>query len=105
LELEKALTKLRELLHPNGVRVILDKTEIDSKEFKRNPLDSNRIFISGRPMEFYPNARVGESPCCDIRIPHSYRTIEVDGKKYEVPISELIGKAALNAIKETSGCC
>jgi len=105
LELEKALTKLRELLRPNGVRVIMDKTEIDSEEFNRNPLDSNRIFINGRPMEFYLNARVGESPCCDICVPHSCRTIEVDGKTYEVPSSELIVKAALNAIKETSGCC
>jgi len=83
----------------------MDKTEIDSEEFNRNLLDSNRSFINGRPMKFYLNARVGESSCCDNCVPHSCRTIEVDGKTYEVPSSELIVKAALNAIKETSGCC
>lgn len=105
LELEKAVSKLREVLLPLGIKVILRKREISYEEFKKDPLISNQILINGRGIESYLNAKVGESPCCDLCTPYNCRTVEIDGKSYEVISSDLIVKAGLNAVGELLGHC
>lgn len=63
-EIQRALGKLEEALHPLGIAPSLDVREIDEKAFKANPSESNRIWIAGKPMEEWLGASVGSSRCC-----------------------------------------
>ena len=63
-EMEKALQTLEQSLAPLGVRVALEKQELNTIEFQKDPLQSNRIWIEGRSLEEWLVLRVGQSPCC-----------------------------------------
>lgn len=80
IELEIAVSKLKEVLKPLGIQVLLLKEEISREEFEKDPLSSNVILINDRPLESYINANVGKSSCCDVCAPHECRTLEFDGK-------------------------
>ncbi|MDD3656452.1 MAG: DUF2703 domain-containing protein, partial [Atribacterota bacterium] len=64
-ELDKAMDKLKQELIPLGFDVSLKKEELNISEFKKEPLQSNRIWINDQPIENIIKGDVGQSPCCD----------------------------------------
>ncbi|MEM2328829.1 MAG: DUF2703 domain-containing protein, partial [Nitrososphaerota archaeon] len=50
-EVERAVLVLKQLLAPLGIEVVVEKDELSINEFRENPLESNRIWIEGRPIE------------------------------------------------------
>ncbi|MEM2921107.1 MAG: DUF2703 domain-containing protein [Candidatus Bathyarchaeia archaeon] len=110
-ELNKAVYILGQSLAPLGVEVILEKKELSVSEFKKDPLQSNRIWINNQPLEDYIIGSVGQSPCCDVCGPSECRTLEIEGQIYETIPSEIIIQAGLvaasqliNASKNITGC-
>ncbi len=110
-ELDKAVNKLQEALIPLGIKVTLEKEEINISEFKQDPLQSNRIWINEQPLEDLIKGEVGQNPCCEVCGPSDCRTVEIDGKIYETISSDLIIQAGLIAanqilsVKRTNSCC
>lgn len=107
IELLKAVSTLRRGLKPFGIQVVLEKKEIKFEEFESDPLSSNKIVINGRSLEEWLKAKAGKSQCCDLCAPNECRTVELNGRIYEVPSSELIVKAGIEAVKEllSKECC
>ncbi len=110
-ELHKAAEMLRQALAPLGIEVALDEVEIGLEEFKRQPLESNRISIDGRSIEEWLGGTTGQSPCCDVCGPNDCRTVTVDGQTYEAIPADLIVRAGLLAAASSSpsvsahSCC
>ena len=96
-EMQRAVSKLKEVLGPLGIEPTLETREIDEEEFEANPSESNRIWIAGRPMEEWLGARVGSSRCCSVCGESECRTVEVGGTTFEAIPEELFLKAALAA--------
>lgn len=96
-EMQRAVSKLKEVLGPLGIEPTLETREIDEEEFEANPSESNRIWIAGRPMEEWLGARVGSSRCCSVCGESECRTVEVGGTTFEAIPEELFLKAALVA--------
>lgn len=46
-----AAATLRQALAPLGIEVVLETRTLDGKAFERDPAESNRIWIAGRPLE------------------------------------------------------
>ena len=80
--LRKAESTLKQSLALLGIEVILEKEELSVTEFKKDSLQSNRIWINNRLLEDWIEGRVGHSPCCDVSGPHDCRTVEVEGQIY-----------------------
>ncbi len=98
-ELNKAINYLHSILLSQGIKIVLEKREVSSEEFQKNPLQSNRIIINGKLLEEYINGKEGKSPCCDICGPNDCRTIVVNNHiVYEQIPAELIINACLKAI-------
>lgn len=110
-ELEKALFTLRRSLGPLEIEVILEKEEIPPSKFKKDPLQSNRIWVNDRLLEDWIVGKVGQSLCCDVCGPSECRTVEVEGRVYETIPANLIIKAGLLAASQLIGpgtqevCC
>lgn len=110
-EVDKAVSMLTKSLSPLGIEVKLEKSELSLAEFKKNPLQSNRIWIGKRPLEDWVEGRVDKSPCCDVCGPSDCRTLEVNGKVYESIPSDVIVQAGLLAAAEImkepadTSCC
>jgi uncharacterized protein DUF2703 len=92
-----AFDTLKESLRPLGIEPILETRAIDERSFKANPSESNRIWISGKPMEEWLGARVGSSRCCSVCGDSDCRTVEVAGTTFEAVPEKLFLKAALIA--------
>ena len=109
--IDEAFGNLTRSLKELGVKVVLEKTTIDVKTFSKDPLQSNRIWIGGRPIEEWLQASVGQSPCCSTCGDSDCRTVTVDGKTYEDIPAELIVRAGLLAGAQLLGekprdpCC
>ena len=109
--IDEAFRNLTRSMKELGVKVVLEKTAIDAKTFSTDPLQSNRIWIGGRPIEDWLRASVGQSPCCSTCGDSDCRTLTVDGKTYEDIPAELIVRAGLLAGAQTLGekprdpCC
>lgn len=104
-ELERACALLEQVFAPLGIGVVLEKEILSCEAFRKDPLQSNAIFLNGRPLEEWLEASRGASPCCDVCGPVACRTVEVDGRVYEVIPAELIVKAAFLAVSASlSGC-
>lgn len=99
-ELGKAVSILKQSLAPLGIEVILEKEELSVAEFKKDPLQSNRIWINNRLLEDWIDGEVGHSLCCDVCGPSECRTVEVEGQVYETIPSEIIIKAGLSAASQ-----
>jgi len=99
-EIEKAVSVLRQSLTPLGIEVVLEKSELTVREFERNPLESNKIWINDRLLEDWIGGAVGQSPCCDVCGPSECRTVKVEGEIYETIPADLIIKAGLLAASE-----
>lgn len=103
LEMQRALSTLEKALRPLGIAPRLEVKGIDEKTFKANPSESNRIWIAGRPMEEWLDARVGSSRCCSVCGDSECRTLEVGGTTFETITDKLLLKAALVAAAELLG--
>lgn len=97
VELQKAMERLKGALAPLGFEPRLETQEIDEPAFDDAPLESNRIWIAGVPMEDWLGARVGASRCCAACGDSDCRTVSVDNLTFETIPAALIVKAALAA--------
>ena len=59
-----AVEKLKRSLGELGIDVVLEKAALDPSTFLKNPLESNRIWIAGEPLEKWLSATSGQSKCC-----------------------------------------
>ena len=99
-ELDRAVSTLRQSLAPLGIEIVLEKEELPVSKFKKDPLQSNRIWINNRLLEDWIEGEVGHSPCCDVCGTHECRTIEVKGQVFDVIPAEMIIKAGLTAASQ-----
>ncbi len=97
---ENAIGKLEKVLAPLGINVSLEKAALDQAAFSGDPLQSNRIWINGRPLEEWVGGGTGQSQCCDACGDSQCRTLEVGEKTYEAVPEELILRAGLLAAAE-----
>lgn len=109
-ELASAVESLKQALTPLGIQIVVNKKELSVDEFKNQPLESNRIWLNGQPLEDIVDAVVGQSPCCDVCGPSECRTVTVDGQVLETIPSNVIVKAGLMAASKLIGsmdqsCC
>lgn len=95
--IQRAFSTLKETLRPLGIEPILETREIDEQSFKADPAESNRIWISGKPVEEWLGAKVGSSRCCSVCGDSECRTVEVAGTTFEAIPEKLFLKAALIA--------
>lgn len=102
LELQKAIDRLMSALAPLGFEPRLDTQQIDEPTFSSSPLESNRIWIAGIPLEDLLGARVGASRCCAACGDSDCRTVSVNGRTFETIPAELIVEAALAAAAQLS---
>lgn len=96
-ELEKAVRILKQSLAPVGIEVILQKKILAPAAFKKDVLESNRIWIAGKPLEEWLEADVGQSLCCEVCGNAECRTVEAGQTIYETIPAYLILKAGLAA--------
>ena len=99
-QVEKAVATLEHVLRPLHITPHLEVVEIDDATFRTNPSESNRIWISGTPLETWLAGRVGSSQCCSVCGDAPCRTVEIDGTAFEAIPERLIHKAALRAAAE-----
>jgi hypothetical protein len=95
--LQSAVMKLREVLKPLNVTPILEIREISESSFRKEPAQSNRIWIADKPIEEWIGAAVGNSKCCSVCGDDPCRTMEVEGAVFEDIPEAIIMKAALIA--------
>jgi Domain of unknown function (DUF2703) len=88
--------KLREALKPLNIEPILEVREISESSFRKDPAQSNRIWIADKPIEEWIGAGVGSSKCCSV-CGEPCRTIEVEEAIFEDIPEAVITKAALIA--------
>jgi hypothetical protein len=96
-EVQRAVERLKRAVEPLGITPVLEIRELDQAAFLSQPLDSNRIWIAGQPMEDWIQGRVGSSRCCEECGDQDCRTVEVGGTTYEVIPEELLVRAGLTA--------
>lgn len=96
-ELDRAVGTLSQSLAPLGIEVDLEKKALDPATFAQGVLESNRIWIGGKPMEEWLEAEVSQSPCCEVCGNAECRTVKVGEKSYETIPVKLILKAGLVA--------
>ena len=95
--LQSAVVKLREALKPLNIEPILEVQEISEGSFRKEPAQSNRIWIADKPIEEWIGAGVGSSKCCSVCGDEPCRTMEVEGAVFEDIPEAVIMKAALIA--------
>ena len=99
-EIQKALGLLKKALSPLAIEGAFQQKEIDQTAFADDPSQSNRVWISDKPLEEWLGAQVDQSPCGDICGDAECRTIEVDTKVYESIPADFIIKAGLIAASQ-----
>ena len=97
LELQKAIDRLHGALAPLGFEPHLETQQIDEPAFHTSPLESNRIWIAGVPLEDWLGASVSASRCCAACGDADCRTVSVDDLTFETIPAALIVKAGLAA--------
>lgn len=97
---ERTVERLKAALEPLGVTPVLEACEIAPTAFQAQPLESNRIWIAGRPLEDWLQGTSGASRCCDACGDADCRTVEVDGATYEAIPESLLVRAALIAASQ-----
>jgi len=106
-----AVEMLKRALQELGIEVVLKTEALSQATFAQDPLESNRIWIGGLPLEWWLSASSGKSQCCSACGDAECRTVTVDGKTYEAIPVELIIKAGLLAAarlfqpESSEGCC
>jgi DNA repair exonuclease SbcCD ATPase subunit len=97
---DKAYNKLKKSLAELGIEVELKKEVVGFSIFRKDPLQSNRIWIAERPLEEWVGATVGKSKCCDVCGESECRTISINQDTFENIPEDLIIKAGLLAAAE-----
>jgi len=92
-ELDKAVLQLKEKLNPLGIEVILKKTKLTLKEFRKDPIQSNRILFNGKLLEDLIDAKTGQNQCCDVCGDKECRTVKTEEELYETIPAEMIVRA------------
>ena len=62
-EIKRAVARLTKILAPRGIVPTLEVREVNEENFKKDPSTSNRIWIAGRALEEWIEAKVGASRC------------------------------------------
>lgn len=101
--LKQAVEKLEESLSPLDIEPIVEIREIDINAFKKDPSQSNRIWIAGKPIEEWLSAQVSSSRCCTACGNSECRTLELGVDVFESIPSDLIVKATLLAAAQLIG--
>ena len=103
-EVQKAFHSLKQSLAPLGIKVSLEEKALDPATVAKDISQSNRIWIGERPLEDWLGAQVGKSSCAtccaELGSNGECRTVEVEGKTYEVIPADLIVKAGLLAASQ-----
>lgn len=94
---EASFTKLNKALSELGIEVELKKERLSQSTFKKDPLQSNRIMISERPLEDWIGATVGKSQCCTVCGESECRTISTEQNTFETIPENIIIRAGLLA--------
>lgn len=97
---ETAFKKLQKALAELSIKIKLETKSIDYAVFNKDPLRSNQIWISGKPLEEWIEGTVGQSRCCDVCGDSECRTISINKNTFETIPEELIIRAALLAAAE-----
>lgn len=97
MAVEEAVNRLKRSLKQMGIDVVLEKKTLSHSTFLKDPLESNRIWIAGEPIEKWLSATSGQSKCCSTCGDSDCRTVTVDCKTYEAIPAELIVRAGLLA--------
>lgn len=106
-----AVEELGRALAGVGIEVVLDRHTLSQSAFLEDPLESNRIWIAGVPLEAWLAATVGQSTCCSACGDAGCRTLVVGDSIHEAIACELIVRAGILAaadiIKAEDGgeCC
>lgn len=93
----RAIERLKENLKPFGMTPVLETRELSETEFHGKPVESNRIWIAGRPLEDWLHGKTGSSPCCNECGDAECRTLKVGSKTYEAIPEEMLVEAAMIA--------
>lgn len=101
--LKQAVEKLEEILRPLEIEPTVEIREIDRDSFTKEPNQSNRIWIAGKPIEEWLSANVSSSTCCTVCGDSECRTIEMGNDVFEAIPPELILQAALIAASQMVG--
>jgi Domain of unknown function (DUF2703) len=99
-ELESAMLSLKVALGALGIEPTLEVKAIDPKSFAEKPTESNRVWIAGKPMEEWLDAKAGTSRCCSACGESECRTVEVGSTVYEAIPRNLLIKASLIAASQ-----
>ncbi len=99
-EVEKASRSLEQSLAPLGIKIVLEKHELTPEAFQQDPSKSNQILINGRPLEEWLGLKVGQSPCFGPCGDAECRTVEGNGKVFEIIPADLIVRAGLLAASQ-----
>lgn len=97
---QKAFAHLRRSLAPAGVQVTLETDRIDAATFSKEPLESNRIWIAGRPLEEWVGAQTAASPCSGPCAASECRTVCVEGETHEAIPAHVIIRAGILAASD-----
>lgn len=93
----EAADALRQAFKGTPICVEVEKLALDPAEFQKSSLESNRIWLAGRPLEEWLPLRVGSSPCCGPCGDAPCRTVSLAGQVYEAIPADLIVAAGLRA--------
>lgn len=97
-EVTKAVAHLRQSLGPAGIAVAVEAERMGEAEFLAAPLESNRIWINGRPLEDWLGARTESSACSGCCGDNTQcRTVAISGRTYEAIPAALIVRAGILA--------
>lgn len=99
----QASRRLQQALRRFGVRVRVEACALTPADFSRTPLESNRIWIAGVPLERWLGAAHGQSKCCSACGEANCRTLELNETRYEAVPAALIVQAGLLAAQRLLG--
>jgi len=99
----QASRRLQQALRRFGVRVQVQTGALTPADFSRTPLESNRIWIAGVPLERWLGAAHGQSKCCSACGEANCRTLELNETRYEAVPAALIVQAGLLAAQRLLG--
>ena len=97
---ETAFIKLRQALAALDIEVELKQETLDFTLFAKDPLQSNLIWISGKPLEEWVEATVGKSQCCEVCGDLECRTVSTGQDTFEAIPEDMVIRAALLAAAE-----
>lgn len=99
-ELQQAVATLKQVLRPLDIEPTLEIKELNEATFRTDPSQSNRVWIAGKPIEQWLDAKVASSRCDSVCGDSDCRTIELENTTFQTIPSQLILKATLIAAAE-----